>query len=98
MRLTICILLLYRKVWMTLGLSLAAFCRPNYSFAFDFLQHNVHILHRRDYDKKRQLQWCCDDACIINTGYARVRERRECISEASVSYVQVRFTIKGSLH
>jgi len=35
---------------------------------------------------------------IINTGNARVREHRQCISEASVTYVQLRFTIKGSLH
>jgi len=35
---------------------------------------------------------------IINTGKARVRERHECISEALVTYVQVPFTIKGSLH
>ena len=37
---------------MTLSLSLATFCRPNSSFAFDFLQHHVHIRHRRDYDKQ----------------------------------------------
>jgi len=37
---------------MTLSLSLATFCRPN-SFAFDFLQHHVHIRHRRDYDKQK---------------------------------------------
>jgi len=35
---------------------------------------------------------------IISTGDAWVHERRECISEAEVTYVQVRFTIKGSLH
>jgi len=40
----------------------------------------------------------CIGVRIINTGNARVRERRECISEASVTYVQVRFTIKGSCH
>jgi len=28
---------------MTLSLSLTTFCRPNSSFAFDFLQHHVHI-------------------------------------------------------
>jgi len=43
---------------------------------------------------RRQLWWCR----VINTGNARVRERRECISEAKVTYVKVRFTIKGSLH
>jgi len=37
---------------MTLSLSLAAFCRPN-SFAFDFLQHHVHIRYRRGYDKPK---------------------------------------------
>ena len=36
---------------MTLSLSLATFCRPNSSFAFDFLQHHVHIRYRRDYGK-----------------------------------------------
>jgi len=45
------ILLLYRKVLMTLSLSLATFFRPNSFFAFDFLQHHVHIRHRRDYGK-----------------------------------------------
>ena len=40
----------------------------------------------------------CSDASINDTGNARVRERRKCISEASVTYVQVRFTIKDSLH
>jgi len=44
---------LYRKVYMTLSLSLATFCRPNSSFAFDFVQHDVHIRHRRDYDKQK---------------------------------------------
>ena len=38
---------------MTLSLSLATFCRPNSSFAFDFLQRHVHIRHRRDYGKKK---------------------------------------------
>jgi len=38
---------------MTLSLSLATFCRPHPSFAFDFLQHHVHIRHRRDYDKQK---------------------------------------------
>jgi len=38
---------------MTLRLSLAKFCRPSSSFAFDFLQHNVHIHRRRDYDKQK---------------------------------------------
>jgi len=76
---------------MTLSLSLATFRRTNSSFAFDFLQQHVHIRHSRDC--RRQLQWC-----IINTGNARVRERRERISVAWVTYVQVRFTIKGSLH
>jgi len=79
---------------MTLSLSLATFCRPNFSFAFDFLQYHVHIRYRKDYDKKGS----CSGVSIINTGNARVRERRECISEASVTYVQVRFTINGSLH
>jgi len=40
----------------------------------------------------------CSGASTNDTGNARVLERRECISEASVTYVQVRFTIKGSLH
>ena len=40
----------------------------------------------------------CSGASIINTENARARERHECISEASATYVQVRFTIKGSLH
>jgi len=48
----ILISLLYRKVYMTLSLSLATFCRPN-SLAFHFLQHHVHIRHRRDYDKQK---------------------------------------------
>jgi len=38
---------------MTLRLSLAKFCRPSFSFAFDFLQHHVHIQRRRDYDKQK---------------------------------------------
>jgi len=38
---------------MTLSLSLATFCRTNSSFAFDFLQHHVHIRHRMDYDKQK---------------------------------------------
>jgi len=38
---------------MTLSLSLAAFCRLNSSFAFDFLQHHVHIRHRRNYDEQK---------------------------------------------
>jgi len=37
---------------MTLSLSLLTFCGINSSFAFDFLQHHVHIRHRRDYDKQ----------------------------------------------
>ena len=56
---------------MMLSLSLATFCRPNYSFAFDCLQHHVHIRHRRNYDKKDS----CSGASIINTGtheYANV--------------------------
>jgi len=36
-----------------LSLSLAKVCRPNSSFAFDFLQHHVHIRHTRDYDKQK---------------------------------------------
>jgi len=40
---------------MTLSLSLATFCRPNSSFAFDFLQHHAHIRHRRDYDKQKEV-------------------------------------------
>jgi len=141
-RLTFFILLFYRKLWMTLSLFLATFCRPNYSFAFDFLQHHVHIRHRRGYVTSfwivcvhifafcNLIYWhvpctylvfqfvhfcgffdpvyfkttinhknsCCSGASINDTGNARVRERRECISEASVTYVQVRFTVKGSLH
>jgi len=38
---------------MTLSLSLATFFRPNSSFAFDSLQHHVHIRHRRDYDEEQ---------------------------------------------
>jgi len=38
---------------MTLSLSLAKFNPPNSSFAFDFLQHHLHIRHRRDYDKTK---------------------------------------------
>jgi len=38
---------------MTLSVSLATFCRPNYSFAFDFFQHHVHIRHRWDYDQQK---------------------------------------------
>ena len=53
MRLTFFILLLYQKVQMTLSLSLATFCRPNSPFAIDFLQHHVHIHHKRDYDKQQ---------------------------------------------
>ena len=49
----ILISLLHRKVYMTLSLSLATFCRPNSFLAFDFLQHHVHIRHRRDYDKQK---------------------------------------------
>jgi len=52
-RLKFCIFLLYRKAQMTLSHCLAAFCRPNSSFAFDFLQHHVNILHKRDYDKQK---------------------------------------------
>ena len=40
-------------VWMTLSISLATFCRPNSSCAFDSLQHHLHIRHRRDYDKQK---------------------------------------------
>jgi len=38
---------------MMLSLSLAMFCRPNSSFVFNFLQHHVHIRHRRNYDKQK---------------------------------------------
>jgi len=38
---------------MTFSLSLATFCRPNSFFAFDFLQHHVHIRHSSDYDKQK---------------------------------------------
>jgi len=38
---------------MTLSVSLPTFCRPNSSFAFEFLQHLVNIRHRRDYDKEK---------------------------------------------
>jgi len=38
---------------MKLSVSLATFCRPNSSFAFDFFQHHVHIRHRRDYDQHK---------------------------------------------
>ena len=38
---------------MMLSLSLATFCRPNSSFAFDFLQHHVHIRHSKNYDKQK---------------------------------------------
>jgi len=38
---------------MTLSLSFATFCRPNSSFALDFLQHHVHIRHSRDYDEQK---------------------------------------------
>jgi len=47
--------LLYRKAQMTLRLSLAKFCRPSSSFAFNFLQHDVHIHRRRDYDKQKEV-------------------------------------------
>jgi len=40
---------------MTLCLSLAAFCRPNSSLAFDLLQHHVLIRHRMDYDKQKAI-------------------------------------------
>jgi len=40
---------------MTLSLSLATFCRPNSFFAFDILQHHVHIRHRKGYDKQKAL-------------------------------------------
>ena len=88
----ILIFLLYRKVQMTLSLPLAMFCRPNSSFAIDFLQHHVHIRHRRDYDKQKAV------VEVKHAGNARVRERRERISKAWVTYVEVRLTIKGSLH
>jgi len=39
---------------MTLSLSLATFCRPNFSFAIDFLQH-VYIRQKSDYDKQKAL-------------------------------------------
>jgi len=38
---------------MTLRLSLAKFCRLSSSFAFDFLQHNVYVHRRKDYDKQK---------------------------------------------
>jgi len=38
---------------MTLSLALVTSCRPNSSLAFDFLQHHVHIRHRRDYYKQK---------------------------------------------
>jgi len=38
---------------MTLSLSLATFCRPNSSLAFNFLQHHVHIRYRSDFDKQK---------------------------------------------
>ena len=37
---------------MTFSLSSATFCRPNSSFAFDFLQQHVHIRHMRDCDEQ----------------------------------------------
>jgi len=37
---------------MTFSPSLATLGKPNSSFAFYFLQHHVHICHRRDYDKQ----------------------------------------------
>jgi len=69
---------------MTLSLSLATFCRPNSSFVFDFLQHYVHIGHTRNYDKQKAVV-VVETSLILGLpamGNARVRERRECISEA----------------
>jgi len=52
---------------MTLSLSLAMFCRPNSSFAFDFLQHHV-------YTSSQEGLWWTEGSCsgvsIINTGVA----------------------------
>jgi len=45
-----------------------------------------------------QTEGSCSGVSIIATGNERLRERRKYISEASVNYVQVWFTIKGSLH
>ena len=64
---------------MTLSLYMVTFCRPVSSFAFDFLQHHVHIRHRRDYDKQKAVVVAY---ALFHAGNARVRERRECISGA----------------
>jgi len=64
---------------MTLRLSLATFCRPDNSFAFDFLQHDVHIRHRTDYDKQKAVVVVIAYAPLIRE--TNVREHGECISK-----------------
>jgi len=51
---------------MTLCLSFTTFCRPNFFFAFDFLQHHVHIRHRRDYDKQKAVAISLIIACSLH--------------------------------
>jgi len=51
---------------MTVILSLATFCQPNSSFAFDFLQHNVHIRQ----EELWQTEGSCSGVSFINTGVA----------------------------
>ena len=50
---------------MTLSHSLDKFCRPNSSFAFDFFQHHVHILHRRNYYKQKAVVVVTDTSMML---------------------------------
>ena len=93
---------------MTLNLSLGTFCRPNSSFAFDFLQHHVHIRHRRDYDKQKavvvvqaSLIRKTHEHANVTNAFQRLRQPMfKCGLQSRAAYINlqhhfVRFAIKG---
>jgi len=61
---------------MTLSLSFATFCRPNYLFAFSSLQHHVHIRHMRGYDEQKAAVLVKDhyQGCQLNVKCASTRK------------------------
>jgi len=76
---------------MTLSLSWATFLPTKLFFAFYSLQHHAYIRHRRDYDEQKAV-------VVVKhhyRGYEKTRNVlvRRSISEALVTYVQVRLRL-----
>jgi len=72
----------YRKLQITLSLSLATFCRPNSLFAFYSLQHHAHIHHRRDYDEQKVV-------VVVKHHYQGCQSNTKCAGTHNISKAQI---------